>query len=826
MGYTPGMECKSADRSRRAASPPVLGLHIGVFLVSLSSLVFEIALTRIFSVTLWYHYAYLVVSLALFGLGAGGLLAFFGASYIKPRYPGILRQLAVFQAITMLLCLAFVLGTSLEPSLELTRTLVLVATYLAYVVCAVPFAFVGLVLALVMSRETALVSTLYFADLVGAATACLVFLGAIQVFSGPEVVLLAAGLALTASFFLAGRGKALNWRIAASLIAVIVVVYINAETRLFTVQHTKTYKEKEDIVYEKWSPIARITVHPNIFFEVNPENPFGWGMSSVFVPQKPIKQMWINQDACAGTPITAFSGDLSEVDFLRYDITYFVYHTRSATRSAFIIGPGGGRDVLAALYFGIEDIKACEINPVIVDVVKNRYRDFAGDIYSRPGVEVIVAEGRSAIRRQEQSFDVIMISLIDSWAATAAGAFALSENHLYTVEAIGDYLAKLNDDGFLSITRYLFKPRNQTLRLVVIARQALEELGIQHPAEHIAVISTRPGNGMATVLVKASPITTAERAAIEAAADRLAFVVLHLPGTTGGDPGFNRALTGPLETVIDESFYDLRPATDDWPFFFQMMYFRNAFDLILHPDDIVGQTFNYQTPLVLMGLLVIATLLVAEFYFFPLRRLTNVTGLPREWAAFFILLGVGFMFVEIAMVQKGVLYLGHPSFSLSVVLFSMMGFAGLGSLWSGRQSGARLGRTLRRNLGLAAVLALVSLAGSEALIRLTIHQTLGLKVVLFALLVGSVAFFMGTALPSGIRLLGDRQAEAIPWVWALNGGASVLGSVLAMTVAMTQGYRLTLLLGSACYVLAFLVVPKVGVPTSRIEVAPVLRPDS
>jgi predicted membrane-bound spermidine synthase len=795
-------------RSLTMERKKLISLYLGVFLTSLSAIVFEISLTKIFSVTLWYHFAYFAVSLALFGLGAGGLVIFFRRAYFSQRFPGILKHLAALQCVSIIICLIFVLAIPQNPFPNLTYILSLVGTY---IICAIPFIFTGAILALSFHHCVENTPKIYFSDLLGAAAGCFIFLGAISIVSGPSVVLLAAFIALAASFFFCDpyNRRAIVLRATLMVLAVIALSFLKVNTHLFSIKHTKTFEERNDLLFEKWSPLARITVYPSVWWRDDPDAPFGWGMSKKFKSDKPIEQLWIQQDACAGSPITRFNGDISELDYLKYDITSIVYLVRPDISSVFIIGPGGGRDVLSALYFGVPSITACDINPIIVNLVKDKFKDFAGNLYDQPGVAVAIGEARSYIKHQDQKFDVILIPLIDSWAATAAGAFALAENNLYTVEAFSDYLDRLTEDGCLSITRFLFKPRNQSLRVAILGRASLETQGVKTPGKNIAVISSGEKEALATVLIKKTAFSQKEIEGIREAALELDFDILYLPGPDHeGDPDFVRALSiEPLEAFTDQYYYDVRPSTDDRPFFFQMIYFSRAFDVIFR-EDIVGQTFNYYAPLVVIVLLVLSSALVLVFYILPLLRAKLVERVPKLWGIYFILLGVGFMFVEIPMLQKGALYLGHPTFSLSIVLFSMLTFAGCGSYWSGQISESRLQNLLRKYLILIILLIGIVALGSEWLIKHTIVYPLGIRMALFVLLIGLVAFFMGMAFPSGIRLVSQDQKNSIPWVWALNGGASVLGSVIAMALAMTIGYTLTLILGSVCYFIAFLTIFK------------------
>ncbi|MFZ2540777.1 MAG: hypothetical protein WAW75_03265, partial [Gallionella sp.] len=642
------------------------------------------------------------------------------------------------------------------------------------------------------------------------------FVAAITYVSAPATIIISGLLALCASclFEMPQKSGWVRPRVFLSVGAAVILYLLAAKTDAFSIRHTKTYSERSDLIYEKWSPLARVTVFPDVFWRRDPKLPFGWGMSPTYVSQRRINQLWIEQDACAGTPITEFSGNLEDVNFLRFDITAVAYHVWPETKKVFIIGPGGGRDVLTALNFGVPAVTACDINPVIVDLVENKFKDFAGDLYSRPGVTVHVGEGRSTIRRMEDRFDVILIPLIDSWAATTAGAFSLAENNLYTVEAMQDYLDHLEPNGCLSVTRFLFQPRNQTLRLAIIARRALEEQGVPAPEQQIVVIGTTTESGVATVLVKKQPFTPEELSRLHSASEYLQFPILFSPDS-GGDSDFVAGLTQrPLENFLQNTYYDLSPSTDNRPFFFQMIPFSRAFDL-LTSEKIVGQVYNYYAPLVLILLLALSTVLVLLFYILPLKFERGVEPLPKWWGTFAIVLGLGFMFVEIPLMQKGSLYLGHPTYSLTIVLFSLLIFAGLGSRWSGRNHNAPLVVMLRRYLIMAFGLVALLAIGSDFIIEATIGLSFWIRVAIFVVLIGTAGFFMGTAFPSAIRLVGNSHIKSIPWVWALNGGASVLGSILAMAVAMAFGYWLALAMGAVCYLFALAIAYKI--PEARID---------
>jgi len=743
------------------------------------------------------------VSLALYGIGAGGLIALFFQDRLVVNFRQVLVRATLLQSAWIVLSLFIISNFDLKLGFSVAGIWNLCILYFA---CSAPFTIVGLVLALTMRVHPEKTAKIYFSDLSGSAIGCLAFLLAITYVSGPAVVIIAALLALAASVgFSANDLKSLSIaRISVMAAVAVGLLFLNIGSDTFSIKHTKSYAERDDILFEKWSPLSRITVYPNVFWRRNPSLPFVWGISGKFQPQKPIEQLWIEQDASAGTPITRFDGDLSELKFLKYDITSLPYHLKPKSK-AFIIGCGGGRDVLTALAFECPDILACDIHPVIIDLVREKYKDFAGNLYGLPQVRIEVAEARNYIRRSEERFDIIQIPLIDSWAATTSGAFSLAENSLYTVEAFADYFMHLNENGVLAITRFLFTPRNQSLRVAIVAHKALETLGEENPEQNIMVIGTSSVDGMATVLAKPKPFTNEEIDTVLDVAARLDFQALYVPGRAG-DIVFTEALrTRPMKKFIEESYYDMRPTTDDKPFFFQMVYFSKAFDLILG-KQMVGQSFNYYAQAVLLSLILISSILIAVFYLAPLIVSSKAVSMSKSWALYFILLGIGFMFVEIPMLQKGSLYLGHPTYSLSVVLFSMLVFSGFGSYCSGKISAPNLFRILPYCLLIAALFVGLTILCMEWVVPNTIGLSGYIRIGIMALFCGLMAFFMGMAFPSGVRLLARSSEASIPWAWALNGGASVLGSISAIAISMSLGYRLTLILGCATYVCSSLII--------------------
>jgi len=487
---------------------------------------------------------------------------------------------------------------------------------------------------------------------------------------------------------------------------------------------------------------------------------------------------------------------------------------------ALVIGTGGGRDLLSALVFGATSVDGVEINPIIVnDVMRERFREYSGGVYDRPNVHVAVEDGRSFVRRSPDRYDIIQASLVDTWAATAAGAYTLTENTLYTVEAFNDYLDHLNDDGMLTITRWVA----DGLRLVSLAQEACAARGWS-AAERLAIVRQ---DRVATFLLKKSPFTAAETARLRSVAGELGFDVLYAPDAIGADAAGGAAasdaqFTVPAaDVVVDgastgdyarlilaadrEQFYDgyrsdIRPTTDDRPFFFHTTKLEHQFEVAFGKSMLFGNGLS-----ALLTLLGISAALVALFVIGPLlltSRGTAASGGSLAWLAYFGALGAGFMLIEVSVLQRFVLLLGHPVYSLTVTLFSVLLGTGIGSIASRYVDPAKLQRTTQLAiLGVVGV-AILGVVALPSIIRTAITAGHEARIALTVLMILPAGILMGIPLPAGVRLMSARHAALVPWAWGMNGALSVIGATLAVFVAMNWGFSVTLLAGAAVYLAA------------------------
>jgi spermidine synthase len=769
----------------------------------------EVVLTRIFSATMRYHFAFLAISLALMGNAMAGVVLYFLPNLTLPararRWGGVAAlTLAASVPIALLIYLQIpfhrVLG---RPGFPPQKVLYLA---LIFVDMTIPFLLSGLILSLTISAWPKQASRIYWADLTGAATGCLLSVVALETLGGAGAVLVVAATAALAGLVLTwGIGQ---WRIlaAVALVALAGLIWGNHDQGWITVADHQTRGKRSQLLYERWNAHSQVIVHRVSYF------PFFWSVDLHYWDKTIEDGKYLNHallliDNIAGTPVQEFRGLLEEVEFLRYDLTSIVYHLMEQPRTL-VIGPGGGRDVLAALASGAPHVTAVEINPAVVDVVETQLADFAGHLYDRPDVTIVVDDARGYIARSSERYDVIQASLIDTWAAGGSGAFSLSENSLYTVEAFQTYYEHLTDHGLLTISRwYLTERPAETMRLVSTGMAGWSSAGVEAPEQHLAVV-TRPNaegqiEGMATVLFKRAPFARDEIALLESKSQELGFTVVYAPGLPVHEDVGRFILAEDRVASIAAYPLDVTPATDDRPFFFNLVRFGDFFDLSLRTSGVYRTSVE---ALVILGIaLVLTTWMGVLFVILPLWLGTRRRrGAHPSWRllAYFAGLGVAFMLVEIPTIQRLTVYLGRPVYSLAIVLFSILAFGGFGSLLAGLN--ARRGdRWLRGWLFplLVATVGLHSVVGGW-LLRTTIEWPLIARIAMTVALLAPLSVLMGIPFPLGMRWAGIRNPHAVPWLWGINGVTSVFGSALATALAIHFGLSATLLTAMTVYVLA------------------------
>jgi predicted membrane-bound spermidine synthase len=774
-------------------------LYLAVALTTLGSLLLELSLTRIFSVVFYYHFAFLAISIALFGLGAGGVLSYVVSNW-QGRLYSKLGVVSLINAGVVLLALLFVLTRGADiTTLDLG---------LIYFSTAMPFLGSGIIVSLAISHTIERVHRIYFFDLIGAAGGCLALVLLLNTFGGPNTVIAVSVLFAAAAAIWFTLGGLKFGRIASVFAGLLftMLVIANTKYRFVEVRYAKGQKLHEE-QFTKWNSISRIGM-------AHDKDSGG-------------EMIYIDADASTGIANFDFNHLSSEdLGYLMHQGPGIPYNLRPGAKTL-VIGPGGGWDVSRALASGSRDITGVEINPIIgTAIMRQKFPQLSKGLYLRPDVHIYIEDGRSFIRRSPEKYQVIQATLVDTWASTAAGAFALSENNLYTTEAFRDYLAHLTDDGLLTFTRWGFDPPRESLRLVSLAIAALGSLGEHDVARHVlagraeAKAELAKWGAQDTVMISRRPLSQADITHAREAFEAAHMTAMYVPGDNASN-AFGQLLLAKDPGEYERNFpFDITPVSDNRPFFFSTVQPRDIAAYLLRTG---GQAADVKVNVALPKLfsaLIVSIAAVAVILLLP--PLLLGAKLPhdrsvRSFLVYFLAIGAGYILIEVALIQKFVLFLGHPTYALTVVIFSMLVSSGLGSFLSRKMVADRNNR-LVVVLAIAAALVGFLAAIVQPVLTAGVGLPLPVKMLATVALIAPAGFFMGIPFPTGLRLLEKHHEPSVRWAWSLNAAASVLGSVAALMLALYLGLIQTMLIGGGLYLCA-LVVIVIG-PAVRERVMP------
>jgi hypothetical protein len=756
-----------------------------VALTTLATLLLELSLTRIFSVIFYYHFAFLAISIALFGLGAGGVFSYVVAGWKTPLF----RKLGYLSTINALLVIV-ALGVAI--ALRSANAWYLALVYFA---TSLPFFVSGTIVSLAISETVERVDRVYFFDLLGASAGCLLLVPFLNAFGGPKTVVLIGVLFAAAGAIWHSIAGSIRWRAAGVALALglFALLFFSATNNLLAIKFAKGEMLKpEDFV--QWNSFSRVAVRDY----------------SIYI------------DADASTGIASFDFAHLTANNLRDLLEQgpaLPYALRPGAKTL-VIGSGGGWDIARALASGSRDVTGVEINPIIANtIMRDRFAARSQRIYLRPEVRIFVEDGRGYVRRSTEKYQVVQATLVDTWASTAAGAFALSENNLYTTDALRDYLSHLTSDGVVAFTRWGLDPPRESLRLVSLAMAALPQLGEHEPWRH--VIAGREGTvegwgARDTVLISREPFSDADVALARRAMAAAQMEPLYLPDARIDNP-FTALLRDADATAFERRYrYDISPVNDNRPFFFYTVQPRDIVAFLKHASrEAADYKINTAVP-VLYGLMAVSLLATAIILALPPVLLR--ARLPRRpgmaWFLFYFLcIGAGYILIEVALIQKFVLFLGHPTYALTVVIFAMLVSSGTGS-YASRNLIGRNDRRWRRALIWIAVLVALLAALVTPVLSAGVGLPLMLKCVITVLLIAPAGFVMGMPFPIGLARLEEWHKPAVRWAWSLNSAASVLGSVGALVLAIYLGLVQTLLAGGLLYLAALLAALRAARHTS------------
>jgi hypothetical protein len=790
----------------RSERRPKGSTYAGLLLITLSTLMYEIVLTRIFSVTMWYHFAFVAISVALFGLTAGALLVhLLPKRFDDARLERHMWLFSLLFAVSITICGALQLSIKVVPRLTFVGVLSVIATCL---VVSVPFIFSGIVVCLALTRFPTHVNRLYATDLVGAGLGCVVLVVLFAWLDAPSLVVLIGAFAAAGALAFAMGARSRNGTgagaIACLVLAALALVNANLSTQGDAPLRIRWTKEARDPShqYEKWNAFSRITADGNAN---EPARPFGF-MSDTLPDDLVAKRLGMTIDSTAGTVLSGYGGDPNETDYLRYDLAYLAHNIRH-DGDVLVVGVGGGRDILAALEYDQRSVTGVEINGNILDAVNGRYGDFTGHLDRNPRVKFVNDEARSYMARTDRKYDIIQISLIDTWAATSAGAYALSENALYTTQAWDLFLNRLQPGGILSVTRWYDVVGNarplEAYRTAVLAAQALKNRGVDDPRSHVLIYKGPPqafGVGGATILVSRDPFSRSDLDDIAADAQRLQFTPVLTPAGAL-DPKFAAitAREGPGKAVASTD-EDISPPTDDHPYFFQMA----SLDTFLSGKGF-EDAFVFR-PVLVLGILGLTVLLLAAICIaLPLILEKARGGRSRGMLPFYTYFaGIGFAFllIEVSQLQRLSIFLGHPTYGLTVVLFSVLVFSGLGSMLTERL--IRFDRPATLVKPLVALLALVVAFGfvTPTVIAHADSATTPVRIAIAVAILAPLALFMGMPFAIGMRAANARRGTPTAFLWGINGATSVCASVIAVVLALFFSISTAFWAGAFAYAVA------------------------
>ncbi len=792
--------------THRTAAEPGLRPHwtalVAIGLLAGAIMLFELVLTRIFSFTIWHHFSFMVISVALMGFAVSGIVLQLYPALGVPA-PQRAAHYAVLFALTAVLAVALVTRIPFDPTHIAQEPGQVVALAVYYLTLVVPFTFAGLAIVSLLNGYPGDVNRLYASDLTGAGAGCLIVVGLMAHVGAEGVLLLVGAIASVSAWLLRCRTQTGRTQLALPWLAV--AVLFGAATPWATHLLPIRPGTGKGLTYwlnpanfplarlasTQWNALSRVDVVEGagaVEWTANPRSP---------ASSPPQTQIVIDGDAA--TPIIQSNGDLRSLTFLDYTLSSTALQAFRPAQ-VLVIGSGGGVDVLTALHHGAAHVDAVEINPMIAGLVTRRYAEWNGHLFERPEVALHLGEGRNFVRRQTTRYDMIQLSLIDTWAATAAGAYSLAEGYLYTVEAYQDYIGHLAGDGILTVTRWRWSQPREILKLCTVAVAALRGLGVEHPEKHL-VIAALPG--LANVMIKRSEFTAADLDSIERVADARGFGFLYAPGIRGTNE-FVRLLDAPDPSkFIDAYPFDIRPATDDSPFFFQFGRWRDL--------SLAGWR---ESPLALSGRLVLLATLTQAFLLSLallvapiIRRARNTPAIPRAAAggtlAYFAAIGLGFMLLEISLMQRFTLFLGHPVYAIAFVLAVLLIAAGAGSMCAPRLVGSR-SRPWWVFIGIVGIVLLYA-ACMPAIFRAALGLGLVSRLALGTLLLFPLGFGLGIPFPAAVASLSRRtSAPLLGWAWAANGAASVMGPILAVLLAMEFGFTGVMFLAALIYAGALL----------------------
>jgi spermidine synthase len=792
-----------------------------IALTSASVLAYEILLMRLISIGQWHHFAYMVISMALLGFGAAGSVLFITYGKIKKNPDRWLMGLAGMTAVFYPLSFALSQKVGLDPLQLIWQLSQWWNMFFTYLLMAIPFLLGGGIIGIVLTGSGEKAHRMYAFDLFGAGCGALAVVPALYL-GPPSSLLPILGFFMLVGIipFCLGLKRPLRGFVFLLFCASLMVATYKLFPPLPRIHETKSLPmtlafPDARIEAEKVGPLGVIQVVESSAIRHVPGLSLRFGLDGDPNVQAIPEQKALFVDGDGLSPISRFTGNSEELTYLDFTSMALPYHVRSPER-ALVIGPGGGSDLLLAFKHGVQEVVALEANHQIADLLTGPFADFSGHIYSRPEVRLAKREARQFLHATQEHFDLILLSLIDSFGASAGGLHSASESYLYTAEALQLYLSRLTDDGLLSITRWLKLPPRDSLRIIATALEALRKMGIQDEAgRHVIFIRSWK---TATILVSKRPFLAQEIDRTKAFCRVRNFDLGFYAGMKPDEanrydiqqhPYYSQgasALCGPeAKSFLAEYIFDVAHTTDDRPYFSHFFRWDTASSLLrqlrkeMFPMVEMGYLFVLAT---LVQALIAGSVLILTPLFFLKKKAGSVGAsntLPT--LVYFASIGLAFMFLEMALIPRYVLLLSSPVYSAALVLSTVLVFAGLGSLLV-----RRLQAVFTWYIWIPALAIFIWVgfhaATGDALFREALGWSSWGRLFLAVSSLAILSFFLGWLFPSGLRALASRSPTLVPWAWGINGCASVVGAVLGKCLAISMGFTYLMFMACGLYFLA------------------------
>ncbi len=801
------------------ARPP----YLSILLLSASALAYEVLLMRLFSIIQWHHFAYMIIGLALLGYGiSGSVVAILQQSLLSHFTRAYIASLLLF-SVSAVVCFSvaqFIPFNAEEILWDWQQSIFLIMIFL---LLTVPFFFAASAICLAFVKFSTRISRIYAADLIGAGIGSLgVIYLLFMVF--PHTALMVIGVSALIAVLVAMAELQIHRRIEAGIAVVVVIIVYIVAAQYFQLQ-ISPYKglaqslriAGTQLVEQRSSPLGLLSVIESSQIPLR----HAPGLS-LQAKQEPAQQLGVFTDADNLTVITRATGDSESLSYFDQMSSALPYHLQDIQR-VLIVGAGGGADILQAGLHRVPTIDAIELNPQMIDLVSERFNEFTGHLYDRENVNIHIGDARDFMRVNRQRYDLIQLALMDAFSASASGLYALNENYLYTIEALQAYLQHLNTDGYVAITRWIKIPPRDTLKLFATAIEALKNSGVQSPAKRLVLIRSWQTS---TLLIKNGDLNAAEIQAIETFCHERLFDIAYAPGISARQvnrynvlrqPYFHAAANSLLgderQQFLQQYKFNLEPATDDRPYFNHFFKWTTLAE-IFQLRGKGGMPLIEWGYMILVVTLIIAVLLsivliVLPLLFLPRENNHSSTTVKRSHVMlYFFLLGLAFLFIEIAFMQKFILFLHHPVYAISASLAAFLVFAGVGSIAS-RRLALRFSYHQVTIISVIAItlLSLLYLLLLGEVFRSLASASANMRIMFTVLLIAPLAFFMGMPFPSALSSLDTCDRRLIPWAWGVNGCASVISAVLASLIALHFGFTTVIVLAVMLYIAILFIFP-------------------